>query len=127
MVGLALLLLSLVAVSTAETPSPLSDDELHALADFDPSHSQPDFYRGTDATGNAHSLLQHASLLHQQGQFDKAISNLKSVLKEEPQNTEAYRALAKCLEDQGKLELADKARTKANRIQNEQLGKKGLF
>ena len=71
--------------------------------------------------------IAHAAVLHQEGSLDKAVQQLKALIKDDTANAEAYTLLAKCLNDQNKHSLADKAMIKANRIRNEALSQWGLF
>ena len=85
-------------------------------------HVQPTWDRGDLSNadnGKHHQLLQRASQLHQDGFLAKAVSELKTVLREDSTNAEAYASLAKILNDQGKFELANKAMVKVRRIMSE--------
>ena len=74
-----------------------------------------------------HALLESAARLHQQGALDRAVQDFKKAIQQEPKNGEAFASLSKCLSDQGKYELADKAMAKATRINNEALASWSLF
>ena len=66
---------------------------------------------------------------NQQGDLDKTVQVLKVLVQkaDTKYHGEAYAALAKVLDDQGKHELADRAMTKSNRIYNDNLAKWTLF
>ena len=59
--------------------------------------------------------------------MEKATQLLKNILKNDANHGEAYAALAKVLNDQGKYELADKAMAKATRVYNDGLARGSLF
>ena len=101
--------------------------QLSAIAAQD-STSQPSWNRraGPEASP-VHELLENAARLHQQGELDLAIKDLKKAIKHDPKNGEAYASLSKCLSDQKKYDLADKAMSKATAIHNEALSRWSLF
>lgn len=72
-------------------------------------------------------MLQQAAQLHQDGELDRALQQYKKAIKEDPKNGEAYASLSKCLNDQGKFDLADKAFAKAMRIYHAKLAAWSLF
>ena len=81
---------------------------------------------GSASSSTLHTLLQRAAQIHQEGDLDKAVQVLKQLLRQEPNHPEAYMALAKALNDQGKYDLAAKASAKATRIQNDRLAEWSL-
>lgn len=113
-----------------DAPLPLTDAEWKQYVEF-PEYSQPTFKRVdyTHPNSNAHLLLQRAAELHQQGDLDKAVQVLKNILQKVDTNYhgEAYAALAKVLNDQGKFDLADRSMAKSNRVYNEGLAQWTLF
>jgi len=119
------LLLPLLCLARAQL-APLSAETLRSMAQSSvtSSHSQPSWDR---RDGMESSPLQRAAVLHQEGSLDKAVQQLKALIKDDTANAEAYTLLAKCLNDQNKHSLADKAMIKANRIRNEALSQWGLF
>ena len=92
------------------------------------AYEQPSWDRRADADApTVHALLESAARLHQQGALDRAVQDFKKAIQQEPKNGEAFASLSKCLSDQGKYELADKAMAKATRINNEALASWSLF
>lgn len=74
-----------------------------------------------------HALLERAARLHQDGEFDRAVQEYKKAITADPKNGEALASLSKCLSDQGKHALADKAMAKAIRVHNTVLSQWSLF
>ena len=132
-------LLALLSCSLAKVPplEPLSDAELRQYSQWPMhQHVQPDWDRGevqmadnpdVAATRKTSEQLQKAAQQHQDGEIDQAVQVLKQVLKQEPNNAEAYASLSKALNDLGKFDLADKAMAKATRLRNEALSAWSLF
>ena len=83
--------------------------------------------RAPEGGDPVHALLERAARLHQSGELDKAVQAYKSAIKKDTSNGEAYASLGKCLSDQGKYELANKAIAKATAINNEHLKEWALF
>ena len=121
------LLLCLLCLVRAQL-APLPADALRSIAEsaVTTSYKQPSWDR-RDGMEPGSDILQRAAILHQDGSFDKAIQQLKTLIKDEPNNAEAYTLLAKNLNDQSKFGLADKAMSKANRIRNDALSQWSLF
>jgi len=71
--------------------------------------------------------MQQAAQLHQVGELDSAVQAYKKAIQQDPKNGEAYASLSKCLNDQGKYDLADKAFAKARRIHHAALSAWSLF
>ena len=114
-----------LADSAPTRPAPLTESEWRRYVDF-PPYAQPKWAREQQqhgTTSSAHLLMQRAAEMHQQGELDKTVQILKSVLQKAGQeyHGEAYAALSKVLHDQGKHDLAERAMTKATRIYNEGL------
>ena len=132
-------LLALLSCSLAKVPSlePLSDDELRQYSQWPMhQHLQPEWDRGevqqadnpdVAAARKTSEQLQKAAQQHQEGEVDQAVQVLKQVLKDNPNNAEAYASLSKALNDLGKFDLADKAMAKATRLRNEALSAWSLF
>ena len=99
-----------------------------AAAPDSSAYTQPSWDRrvGADASP-VHALLENAARLHQQGDLDLAVKDIKKAIQHEPKNGEAYALLSKCLSDQKKYDLADKAMSKASSIHNEALSNPSLF
>ena len=112
--------------STGLRPPPLTDTEWTRYATL-PPHQQPSWNRRDDSSSQNSLLMQRAARLHQDGEHERAVADYKRVLKSDPNNAEAYASLSKCLADQGKLDLADKAMQKAVRLNNEKLTAWSLF
>jgi len=114
----------------AETAADLDPLEIEAYTTPD-GHTQPQWDRRANGlTGTAqqvHERLQLAAQHHQDGELEKAVASYKQAIKMDPNNGEAYASLSKCLADQGKTALADKAMVKATRIHNDQLASWSLF
>ena len=72
-------------------------------------------------------MLERAARLHQNGDFDRAVQEYKKAIVQDPKNGEAYASLSKCLYDQGKILLADKAMAKSIRVYNTALSQWSLF
>ena len=106
------------ALAAAQAPPPLSAAELRAYAEM-PKHEQLRWSRGDASGSKKHALLEQAAQLHQEGDMDAAVDSLKKVLRDDASNIEAYASLAKVLDDQGKQDLADRARAKARKIAHE--------
>ena len=130
---LVLLLGLLLAPAHARTEAslaPLSELEWKRYLD-NPPYVQPKWPRPPDygSTSTAHLMLQRAVESHQQGDLDKTVQLLKSVLqKQAPEyHGEAFAALAKALDDQGKHDLAERAMSKATRLYNDGLAQWSLF
>ena len=123
-----LLLLFVVPLSwAAEQPlTPLSEAEWRQYLET-PPYEQPKFKRYDYTQSTPHLLLERAAQTHQQGDLDKTVQLLKQLLRSEPNHGEAYAALAKVLNDQGKADLAERAMAKATRIHNDALAHWTLF
>ena len=104
---------------------PLTATELRSYA-YPTTYEQPAWDRRDFSSSTLHTLLQRAAQIHQEGDLDKAVQVLKQLLRQEPNHPEAYMALAKALNDQGKYDLAAKASAKATRIQNDRLAEWSL-
>lgn len=117
------------ATMPAERPEDLDPLEVEAYTPND--YKQPQWARRADSLKGTeqqvHERLQLAAQLHQDGELEKAVTTYKQVIKMDPNSGEAYASLSKCLADQGKMTLADKAMSKATRIHNEQLASWSLF
>lgn len=127
----ALLLLSLAAAAAATfSLSDVEDPEQLDAFDFRAPtvpYKQPAWDRKDEGGSQLHALLERAARLHQEGKLDKAVSAYKAAIKQDAASGEAYAALGKCLYDQGKDELAEKAFAKATRLYNEQMAHWSLF
>ena len=123
--GLLLLLLPALVGADLRPPQ-LTDTEWTRYATF-PSHQQPSWDRRDESGSQISLLMQRAARLHQDGEHERAVADYKRVLKSDPNHAEAYASLSKCLADQGKLDLADKAMQKAIRLNNEKLTAWSLF
>ena len=114
----------------SHVPRSLTDEEWRQYLEM-PPYVQPSFQRMDYSTpgSNAHILLQRAAELHQDGDYEKTVQILKGLLQKADQmyHGEAYAALAKVLNDQGKFELADRAMGKSNRLYNDGLAQWSLF
>jgi len=109
--------------------APLTDQEWKRYLDSTP-YSQPAWPRPQSPSDTkAAQLLQRAAEFHQQGEMDKTVQLLKTVLQRQASeyHGEAFAALAKALADQGKHDLADRAMSKATKIYNEKLAAWSLF
>ena len=112
-------LLARCSSEMAETvPASLTESEWRRYLEV-PPYQQPKWHRrGNPGTGNQpNAQLKRAAETHQDGDLEKATQLLKNILKNDANHGEAYAALAKVLNDQGKYELADKAMAKATRVQ----------
>ena len=122
-------LLALCSSEMAETvPASLTESEWRRYLEV-PPYQQPKWHRrGNPGTGNQpNAQLKRAAETHQDGDLEKATQLLKNILKNDANHGEAYAALAKVLNDQGKYELADKAMAKATRVYNDGLARGSLF
>ena len=121
-------LLCTALTSAADSPTPLTEAEWRHYLDV-PPYQQPKWHRrGNPGSGNQpNAQLRRAAETHQDGDLEKSIQLLKNILKNDANHGEAYAALAKVLNDQGKHELADKAMAKATRVYNDNLAKGSLF
>ena len=106
-----------------EKPSPVQPDAA--------AYKHPTWDRRCESLASGcsqvHSHLQRAAQLHQDGALDQAVQHYKKAIQQDPKNGEAYASLSKCLIDQGKHDLADKAFAKAQRIYHAQLAAFSLF
>jgi len=91
------------------------------------AYRQPSWDRRDDSGSQVHALLERAARLHQDGEFDRAVQEYKKAITADPKNGEALASLSKCLSDQGKHALADKAMAKAIRVHNTVLSQWSLF
>ena len=123
-----LLLCLLLPLASAEWPP--KEPELDLLTETEwkyylkpHAHEQPKWKRDDYTTSSAHLQLQKVAQLHQEGDLDKAVQILKTIVQkaDAEHHGEAYALLSKVLSDQGKYELADRAMAKATRIYNEGL------
>ena len=90
-------------------------------------YTQPTWDRRDTSKSQLHTLLQQGAQLHQDGDLDKAVQTYKKAVQQDPKSGEAYASLSKVLNDQGKHDLADKARAKAVKINNAALHAWSLF
>ena len=111
---------------TEGLPAPLTEEQWRRYLDITP-YEQPKWPRNDPTLSTPHLLLQRAAEAHQEGELDKSVQILKSLLKNDAKHGEAYAALAKVLDDQGKHDLADRAMAKATRIYNDGLAQWSLF
>jgi len=103
----------------------LTDQELARLHTTQQPYNQPTWERRD--LSSTHVILQRAAVLHQQGDLSAAVEEYKTVIRKDPGNGEAYASLSKCLNDQGKHELADKAMAKATRLRHDANSQWTLF
>lgn len=111
-------------LANGAAPRALTDEELR-YAYMPPMYRQPAFDRRSKLAQQ--ELLQRAATLRQDGELGRAVEEYKAAIKKDPRDAEAYASLSRCLDDQGKHELADKAMAKATRLQNEAAAKWSLF
>jgi Flp pilus assembly protein TadD len=92
-------------------------------------YAQPQWHRRCDrcAGSEVHAILERAARLHQDGELEEAVQQLKAAISKDPKNGEAYASLGKALHDLGKPDLAEKALVKAKRIHHQGLQSAGLF
>ena len=100
----------------AAPPPPLSEEAMRRYDTSLRAGVQPSWDRRAGSSTKLHVLLQSATQLHQSGELDQAVGELKKVLRDDSSNLEAYSALAKVLNDQGKFDLADRAMAKARKL-----------
>ena len=125
----ARLALACVATLLHAVSASLTDAELAAYS-LATTHPQPAWQRDPSGvcssaaqagapTCKMHRLLEQAAKLHQEGDLQAAADALKKVLRDDAGHIEAHASLAKVLDDQGKLDLANKARAKARKAAHE--------
>ena len=126
LVALLAFVLALLVRGEDAAPSLLTEAEWRAYLET-PAYEQPKWLRHDYTMSTPHLLLERAAESHQQGDLEKTVEILKSVLRSDPEHGEAYAALSKVLNDQGKPDLADRAMAKATRIYNDGLAKWRAF
>lgn len=117
---------SLLLLAELRPEAELSPTQLAAYATPAPA-TQPSWDRRDESGSQISLLLQRAARLHQEGELERAIADYKRLLKSDPSHAEAYASLSKCLADQGKHDLADKAMVRATRLNHAALAKWSLF